>query len=172
MTQTFRSTGALVWAARVAMLFLAALILGVGVVSGSGVGVVISTLLAAGLLVGLAATFRNAYVIDGTRVGHRNGLTGAVRRWVDAGDIALATANYDNAGASVVGAQTLVFWTRSGGSTGLSAALVRLTLSDADNEAIERAAAGDTLRPFAIPISTLGPQAKRAFEQFCPPRRG
>lgn len=172
MNQTFRFTGGRIRSARISMLFLAALTLAIGLTSGSGLALAATALLAAVLIVGFAATFRNAYLIDGPRVGHRNGVTGAVRQWVDAGDIVLTTANYDHSGSTGVGRPTLVYWTRAGGSSGLNAALIRLTVSAADKEAVERAAVNGSLRPFAIPISMLGPEAERAFEQFSPPRRG
>ena len=170
MTTTFTSTGARFWLARVSMVFLALLIVGIGFTAG-GVGIIVGLVLGVLLLSSAAATFRNAYVIEGSRVGFRNGFTGTVRKWVDAGDIAVTTANYDNPG--VVGSQppTIVYWTRRGGSSGLGSAFARMTLSPDDKAAIERASTDGALRPFAVPISTLGPDAKRAFEQFSPPRR-
>lgn len=82
----------------------------------------------------------------------------------------MTTANYDAPDASGVGAPTLVYWTRRGGSSGPTTALTRMTLSAGDKEAIERASTDGELRSFAIPISMLGSDAKRAFEQFSPPR--
>ena len=171
MTQTFPSGGAMMWAARVSMVFLAILIASVGFASGNGLVLVVTLVLAVLLLVTVAVTFRNAYIIDGTRVGHRNGWTGSVKEWIDAGDIAVTTANYDNPDGSGFGAPTLVYWTRSGGSSGVSAAVTSKMLTPANKQAIERASVNGELRPFAIPVSTLGPDAKKAFEQFSPPRR-
>ncbi len=108
---------------------------------------------------------RRAVVLDGTRIGWRNGIVGT-RSWTEVDDVVLVTRT--TVGPRRRPVHNLVLWTRAGGMGPVNAMLAQVGTGPEDVDRL-RAAKADSdvrLRPFVVPWTDLGPEGAAEVEAW------
>lgn len=161
----FRKTGAIVLAV-VAVVMLDLLVLAfVAATEGAarlGMIALAATMVAASVWV-IVALPRRAVVLDGSRIGWRNGFTG-VGSWTERDDIVYTTRNIIGPRHKPV--TNLVLWTRAGGMHGINTLVARLGMMPADRTRLKSLTRSVKLRPFVVPLTDLGGQRAAEVEDW------
>ena len=131
-----------------------------------GVGQWVMTAIAAVMVLGtvplVRALGRRAIILDGTRIGWRNGIVGP-GSWTEVEDVVLVSRN--RIGTRRRPVFNLVLWARAGGMGPVTGLLARVGLTPADRDRL-RSASEARLRPFVVPLTDLGPEGAAEVEAW------